>query len=248
MHSHPDAPDLPAAPPTPPAPYRHAVYLAPAPDHPLWQAGSRWLGRDARLGQPVTPPARHGTASPWRYGFHATLKAPLRLAEGRTPADWVAAVRALARQCQPFRMPALRVAVLDDFLALLPATPGPTAAPLQALADACVTRLDTWRAPLSDAEHTRQRRAGLSPRQHEHVDRWGYAHVMEDWRPHFTLSDSLGHDNAPDSRRATLQQAAEQHFAAALAAPWVCDAICLYAEPAPGAPFQLTHRLPLGAT
>lgn len=233
-----------ASDPAPAAPYRHAVYLAPAPDHPLWQAGSTWLGRDARAGQPVTPPARHGTAAPWRYGFHATLKAPLRLAEGRTPGDWVAAVRTLARQHRPFRMPGLHVAALDDFIALVPTTPGPTAAPLQALADACVTGLDAWRAPLSDAERRRQTPAHLSTRQRGHVDRWGYAHVLDDWRPHFTLSDSLG----PEAARDALQQAATQHFAAALAVPWVCEAICLYTEPTPGAPFLLTHRLPLGAT
>src|SRR5262245_25723176 len=70
---------------------RHAVYFAPAESSALWQAGCRWLGRDARSGTHPVQPAVDGwsaaeiqriTASPRMYGFHATLKPPFRLAEG----------------------------------------------------------------------------------------------------------------------------------------------------------------------
>ena len=70
---------------------RYAVYLAPEPTSALWRFGSRVIGRDAASGEAIFgyAPAgfdaaswRAATDEPRRYGFHATLKAPLRLREG----------------------------------------------------------------------------------------------------------------------------------------------------------------------
>ena len=44
-------------------------------------------------------------AAPWRYGFHATLKAPMALAGDVHESNWLAAVRALAARYEPFEMP-----------------------------------------------------------------------------------------------------------------------------------------------
>ncbi|MBV9811843.1 MAG: hypothetical protein JO326_03780, partial [Acetobacteraceae bacterium] len=65
---------------------RVAVYYAPSPDDPLWECAVRWLGRDPATGascrQPDVAGIEEATADPRLYGFHATLKPPMRLAAG----------------------------------------------------------------------------------------------------------------------------------------------------------------------
>ncbi len=91
---------------------RFAVYYAPRPDDPLAAAGASWLGRDAETNAPVSTPPFPGmaevTAEARRYGFHATLKPPMRLAPGR---GWLAlrdAAGALASSLAPFDAAAAR--------------------------------------------------------------------------------------------------------------------------------------------
>src|SRR5208282_5352099 len=102
------------------------------------------------------------TAEPRLYGFHATLKPPMRLAEGRQWFEILQAARGLADRTAAFDLPRLAVQDLHGFLALRETIPCP---PLQALADACVEHLDPFRAPLSEAELARRRRANLSAEQ-----------------------------------------------------------------------------------
>ncbi|MEO8804565.1 MAG: DUF1045 domain-containing protein [Burkholderiaceae bacterium] len=226
---------------------RHAVYYAPPEDHALWRAGCEWLGRDPGQGHAVTLPASAHVAAPWRYGFHATLKAPMTLAEGASEADFVAALRRLAAQHAPFAMPALHVATLGEFVALRPREPLAADHPLRRLADACVVELDRWRNVGNIAERVRHRLAAHAPGQRLNAERYvalyGYAHVLDDWRFHMTLSDPLPDDEARDA----VLRAARRHFAPALALPLVCNALCLFVEPQPGTPFELRHRVPLGA-
>lgn len=223
---------------------RHAVYFAPDPQHPLWNAGCDWLGRDARSAAPSSP-ARPWVQHPWRYGWHATLKAPMRLAPGSSEADWLDDVGRLAAGHPAFTMPALQVGRLADFLALRPREAPTADHPLRRLADDCVLRLDRWRAPPDETERARQRRSAKTARQSEQVERFGYAHVLDDWRFHMTLSDSLaGLDETTVEQR---RRQAIDHFADALAEPLQCDALCVFVEPSPGAAFELRHRFALGA-
>jgi hypothetical protein len=222
-------------------PKRYGLYFAPPADHPLWLAGCTWLGRDAQAGKPLSPPARPEVSTPWRYGFHATLKAPLRLQPGLTENDFLQAVQAWASQQTAFLMPALEVAELGDFLALRPVEIIPAEHPLRRLADACVLELDPWRAALTEVQQQRYLQHHLTTRQRGHVERLGYAHVLEDWRFHMTLSNGLG---APE--RAALKPLAQAHFAAALGAPLWCGELCVFTEEAADAPFFLTHRFALG--
>ena len=220
---------------------RYAVYFAPAAEHPLWQAGSRWLGRDARAGEPVMPAVSGERQLPWRYGFHATLKAPMALAHGVRVADWLEGVAALAARQRAFAMPQLQPTLLQDFLALCPTRSVPASHPLRLLADACVTEVDAGRAPLSATERTRQLRPGFTTRQRQSLDRWGYAHVLADWRFHMTLSGPL-----EDDRKEQLEADAERWFAAALGEPLICDALCVFEQLGWDQPFFLTHRLSFG--
>ena len=221
---------------------RHAVYFAPAAEHPLWQAGCRWLGRDARAGQPSSPSPSAERQAPWRYGFHATLKAPMAFASAKRKADWLDEVAAFAGRQRAFAIPRLCVTMLDDFVALCPIAPPRAGEPLRHLADACVTGLDAARAPLSPQERARRLRPGLSERQRRQVERWGYPHVLDDWRFHMTLTGPLKPASAERSRAE-----AAACFGAALEAPLVCDALCVFEEASPGAPFFLTHRFAFGS-
>ncbi len=220
---------------------RYAVYYMPAPSHALWHAGCDWLQRDPSSDEARRPTRAH-VGEPWRYGFHATLKAPLRLAPGCSEAGLRDAVAQLAQRTPRFVMPALSVQWMSDFLALQPLAPLPATHPLHRLADACVTELDAWRAEPTADELQRRLATPMSAEQRALLQRHGYPHVLGQWRFHMTLSNSLPPDA---SLRDELQQAAQQHFAAALREPLECDALRVFVEPAPGLPFRLLHRYPL---
>ena len=145
---------------------RVAVYYAPLPDDPLFAEAATWLGRDPESDAPAAQPDLPDqldladiaavTEEPRLYGFHATLKPPMRLADGRQWFDVLEAANALAGRTAPFDLPALAVSDVHGFLALRETVHCP---PLQALADACVADLDPFRAPPSEAELARRRRA-----------------------------------------------------------------------------------------
>jgi hypothetical protein len=223
---------------------RYALYYTPAPGHPLWAAGCAWLQRDP-MGRDVREPRRPHIREPWRYGFHATLKPPMRLAAGRDEGGLIAAITELAARSRRFEMPRLRVQWLSDFLALCPAAALPRDHALHRLADACVTTLDAWRAAPEADELQRRLARAHDTSQREAILRFGYPHVLDLWRFHMTLSDSLAEHDTPT--RDTMQHEAERHFAAALQAPLACEAIALFVEPAPGRPLHLQQLFPLVA-
>jgi putative phosphonate metabolism protein len=220
---------------------RFALYYAPPEDHPLWQAGCEWLGRDPGAGRAFGRAPAFARA-PWRYGFHATLKPPMRIKPPYREADLLQAARALAQRHRPFTLPALQVDTLAGFVALRPVQPLDLTHPLQCLADDCVQQLDPFRAPPAAAEIARRESQPMSDEQRALLARWGYAHVLSQWRFHMTLTDTL----TDDRQRQTLVQRARAHFAPALGTPPACDALCVFVEPAAGEPFVLAHRLPLG--
>lgn len=228
--------------------YRYALYYAPRPDSPAWQAGSRWLGRCAAQGGVLAQATVPGvdaaefarlTAAPRRYGWHATLKAPFALNEGVSLPLLRNVVRELCRTLRPFELPAMRVAQLDDFLALVPAQACPA---LDEVARTCVTGLQPLAAPLSPAELQRRRAAGLTPEEDALLLRWGYPYVLERYRFHCSLTGPL-RGVAPAVIDA-LQAAAQAWFAHLPASRF--DAVALFAEPSPGADFVLLEHVALG--
>jgi Protein of unknown function (DUF1045) len=219
---------------------RYAVYLAPSPEHPLWTLGSAWLGRDARAGQPVTPAPRPGLQGPWRYGFHATVLAPMTLRVDAAEHDFVDAVQGVAAHHARFAWPAMQVVVFDAYLALRPVRAPSPGHPMRLLADDCVKQLDDWREPLAALERARRLAPCETQRQRHHVERWGYPHVLDDWQMHLSLSDPL------DEPQPLLDEA-RLHFAPALGLPLAVDSLCVFVEAEPGAPFELRYRCPLGA-
>ena len=218
---------------------RYAIYFAPMPGTLLHQRGSSWLGRDAHTGEAMAQPGVAGiaelTAEPRRYGFHGTLKAPFALREGFGPEPLMRACAALAAGTVGFRV-RLKVGELDGFLALVP-DGDPT--PLHDLAARCVREFDGFRRPPTDGELARRRKAALTARQDANLLRWGYPYVLDDFRFHMTLTERL--EPGEGARHAN---AARAHFAPELDVPVTIDAITLFHEPEPGAPFLATHHFP----
>lgn len=223
--------------------YRYAIYYAAPPDSTLERFGTEWLGRQHRTNEPLAQPTVPGisadrlellTASPRRYGFHGTLKAPFRLAAGRSGAELHAAAARFAAGRRAFRLPPLVIADLKGFLAFVPAAPDSR---LDELAAACVTTFEPYRAALSEAERARRLQSRLSDRQKEQLARFGYPYVFDDFSFHMTLTERLAKDDKdvllPHLQRASQPLATE---------PCVVDAIAIYEEPEPGAPFFLTGR------
>ena len=218
---------------------RVAVYYAPAPSDPLWRLACAWLGRDAETAatvpQPPVPGIREATADARVYGFHCTLKPPMRLHTDY--ASFMGDAEALAARIAPFPLPPLAVMDLSGFLAVRETASCP---PLRALADACVEHLDGHRAPPTDEELARRRAAGLSPAREANLQRWGYPGMFDEWRFHMTLTRRL-----TPAEYAVFRPAAEAHLLPALPGPRRVTELCVFTQPGPGAPFRVAERLPL---
>lgn len=223
---------------------RFALYIAPPADHPLHRFAAAWLGWDAENGRSREPGPAAGlsaariaalTAEPRRYGFHATLKPPFRLAEGCDEGQLILALEHFVSTRQPLRLPRLHLAKIGHFLALRPSTASPA---LNALAADCVRDFDRFRAPPSEAELARRRAAGLSPRQEQYLLDWGYPYVLEEFRPHFTLTGRL--DNAAEA--AALERYLAQATAPFSREEYLVEDICLFVQNGKAAPFRIAGR------
>ena len=226
--------------------YRYALYYAPPPA--LAAFGARWLGRDLDGGDAPAPPElarvtaedwRRAVAAPRRYGFHATLKAPFRLAEGRDETALAGALEAFCRARGPVPAGKLALRVLSDFLVLAPmdAEPGGS---LAGLAAACVRDFDPFRAPSTAAEIARRDPGRLAPSERANLERWGYPWAMEDFRFHLTLTGGLD-----EPGRARFGAEIARAVLPALAEAVEIAEICLCGQPAPDADFRLLRRFAL---
>jgi hypothetical protein len=230
---------------------RAAIYAAPgalpgdATSDLLAEKAEWWLGRSA-AGNPVAPAAPAGwrradvdaiTVDARRYGFHATLKAPFRLAEGRTLAELEAAVSAFAAQRPVVTVPQLTLSRLGAFFALVPGAP---AEPMYALAAEIVKTFDEFRAAPNEAELARRNPAGMTSRQRELFERWGYPYVLDEFRFHLTLTDRIASE-----RQAEVEGVLAEWFAGVVGRGIPLDALAIFTECEPGSPFQLHSVHPL---
>jgi hypothetical protein len=217
---------------------RYAVYYAPR-DGAFAARAANWLGRDATRGAVPHPDlpgidAAAITTEPRRYGFHGTLRAPFRPADGLTQGDIMQALSAVAAALAPVTCTRLRLEILHGFLAL---TPEGQDGDVQALGAAVVRASNPWRAPLTEAEVARRRPETLTPEQRGYLAKWGYPFVMEEFRFHLTLTNRLAHPEA-------VAPAVLAYFAPALPCPFVIEDLCLFGEDADGV-FHLLHRYAL---
>jgi len=222
---------------------RFAIYWAPEPG-PLADFTAAWLGWDAARGAErphpdvanLPRPVAELTETPRKYGFHGTLKAPFRLADGTTAQGLDRAVADLAGRTAPVTLDGLKLAALGRFLALVPDGP---AEGLNRLAATLVTELDTFRAPLTAEDLIRRRATDLPARQREMLERYGYPYVMEEFRFHLTLTGPLDPEAAEATRRALAPV-----MTPLLPRPFHIGSVCLFGEGEDGR-FRNLHRYTL---
>lgn len=227
---------------------RYALYAAPAEGSPLARFGAAALGYDAATGCDVEQSVPAGfaaddwhalTAEPRPYGFHATLKAPFRLAPGTSVLHLEDAAQRLASGMKPVQL-ALLPGWIGAFVALVPEG---RPADLHALADAVVRAFEPLRAPLTPHDRERRLRSGLSPRQTEYLDSYGYPYVLEEFRFHMTLTGRV-----PEERRAAAEAGLRALLASELGGPpiglRIAD-LCIFEQPAHADRFRIRARFPL---
>jgi Protein of unknown function (DUF1045) len=229
-------------------PLRYALYFAPPPESDLWRFGCDVIGGNALTGascdgfalEGYTPGAwRSMTSDPRRYGFHATLKAPFRLRLDLDLADLIDSVAEFSRKCAPFDAGELSVGAvaMRDGRAFVALMPHGGLKELRSFEGSVVRALDRLRA-FRDRE--RREPARLTPRQAYYLDAWGYPYVLDEFRPHFTLTNAI----AEADRVARLLQ---QEFRLRVASPALrVDALTLFGESEPGGAFRILRRFPLG--
>jgi putative phosphonate metabolism protein len=222
---------------------RYAIYYAPAPDSDLNRFGADLLGFDAFSGQDLpfpdglaqaVPDWRQLTEDPRKYGFHATLKAPFVLAAGCNEAGLLEACKAFTATPRPIPTITPVVNPISGFIAVVPAT---TPAELTRLAADCVTDFDRFRAPLTAEDRARRNPSALAPAQIDHLDRWGYPYVMDDFRFHMTLTGRV-----PTERREQVLALLRERFAALDLRELAIDRIAVFRQDDAGARFRVvTH-------
>lgn len=224
---------------------RYAIYFLPQPDSALWRKASAWLGYDAITGAEVKPLTVLGidgglhaglTADPRTYGFHATLKAPFRLAEGKSESELLAHAAGAASSLRAIKSFPLEVARISGFFALVPSNSRDA---INALAGECVRVFDSFRAPMNAQEREKRLRSALTARQIELMDAWGYPYVFEEFRFHMTLTGAAPEDSRSKINDALLDLFAEEDRIASL------DSICICQQIKAGQPFRMLQRFAL---
>jgi putative phosphonate metabolism protein len=228
---------------------RYAIYYAPARASDLDRFGAQLLGYDAFAGDDLpfpeavteaAPDWHDLTADPRKYGFHATLKAPFTLAPDKTEAELFAACSMFAATPRAIPVFVPVVGSISGFIAVIPAEPPRE---LIQLAADCVTAFDTFRAPLTEADRARRKPTQLTPTQREHLDRWGYPYVMDDFRFHMTLTTRLGSE-----RRESVLAMLQARFATLGLATLAIDRIVVFRQEGAASRFRIVGQRELRAT
>ncbi|MBO3758551.1 DUF1045 domain-containing protein [Ciceribacter sp. L1K22] len=227
---------------------RYAIYFCPHPGARLNEAAARWLGRDA-FSEAVYPlSAESGlssedlfalTADPRRYGFHATLKAPFRLASDFGESDLLSTFADFCATTGPIEIPRVTLGQIGAFFAIVPDKVYPQ---LQDFAASVVHGFERFRAPLTEVDIERRKPERLSPAQRDNLGRWGYPYVFDEFRFHLTLTGQV-----PREKQAAFLELLQSRFAAFVDRPLAIAGLGLFREEEPGGPFIVHTWLPLGA-
>jgi hypothetical protein len=231
--------------------FRYALYLTPPPKSDLWRFGCDVIGRDALSGASTEgfslegyPPDcwRSMTSDPRRYGFHATLKAPFPLRLDLDVADLYDFVAEFARKHSAFDAGELKVGFINAGrgLAFVALKAEGALKELRSFEAGVVRGLDKLRAPLLDSGRDYRGSERLTPRQAYYLHAWGYPYVLDEFDPHFTLTNAI-----PDADQ--VARLLEWEFGLRVRSRTLhVDALTLFGQSEPGGVFRILHRFPLG--
>ena len=185
---------------------RWAVYFIPA-SGDLVDFADSWLGWSAREGCSVQrpdvlnfgPPISEITQGPAKYGFHATLKPPFRLASGTSQEKLADDCQKLAAQSAAFELESLSLVRLGRFLAL---KADGDQSQINDLASRCVMQLDHHRAPMTKSEAEKRLASARSDSQRARIQGWGYPFVLDQYRFHMTMTDKLPKGDLDETQQA----------------------------------------------
>ena len=225
-------------------PVRFAVYFLPDPDDPLYIYGTEWLGWDVYRGRPMRRPdfGLDGrivdglTVEPRRYGFHGTVRPPMRIAGGYGLNDIVLACDNIAQACPRFAIPSLKLGAVGGCIAMVPDRECVEMARMSRL---FVAGLDDSRPRLSEEELAARRAAGLTGDEERMLVKWGYPYVDATFRLHMTLTSRL-----EEADRAMAEERLAWIMEPVLGRPLECRAVMLVGEGGDGM-FRFLHRFPL---
>jgi putative phosphonate metabolism protein len=228
---------------------RYAIYYVPAPGSDLDRFGAALLGYDASCGDDLpfpdgitqaVPDWHDLTQDPRKYGFHATLKAPFALAPGVSEAELIAACKTFAAAARPIPIITPVVKAISGFIAVVPAA---VSDQLNLLAGDCVRDFDPFRASLSAEDRARRNPSALSATQIDHLDRWGYPYVMDNFRFHMTLTGRVAAE-----RREPLVEMLQQRFTALDLKTLAVDRIAVFRQNDAGSRFRVLAEFGLRST
>jgi hypothetical protein len=231
--------------------FRYALYLTPPPDSDLWRFGCDVIGRDALTGASWEgfslegyPPHswRSMTSDPRRYGFHATLKAPFPLRLDLEVADLLDCVGEFARKQSPFDAGELSVGLIKagHGIAFVALKPEGALRELRSFEANIVRSFDRLRAPFVDSRREYRGSERLTPRQAYYLHAWGYPYVLDEFDPHFTLTNAI-----PDADR--VARLLEWEFGLRVASRKLhIDALTLFEQSDRLGEFTILRRFPLG--
>jgi hypothetical protein len=226
---------------------RYILGFTPPPRDPLTSVAASWLGRDVYSGERVEQLATIGlglheaafySALPRRYGFHAALKSPFRLAEPTAEAALLRDLMRYSGTFEPFHIPRLEVARIGSAFALIPSSPH---ASLNYLAAALTQEFDHFRAPLTEAEIDRCDPDLLSATQFANLHRWGCADVMDEFRFQMLLTGPVHSSDV-----ASMERVLRTIFDPVLTESIVVSNIALMMEESNGGPFRVHSLHPMG--
>jgi hypothetical protein len=228
---------------------RYAIYFVPAAQSQLYRYGSSILGYDCYSGTVVDFPREFGagavnwnelTATPRRYGFHATLKAPFHLSPSCTERQLVNALQNFAGLGHAIHRFVPTVRLISGFFAVVPLK---AETPLDGLAASCTTLFDAYRAPMSPQERARRVALGLNQTQIQNLDRWGYPYVLSEFRFHMTLTGVV----PPSRRKAVIEILLDGFHRMRVESSVAIDRLVLVKQATPDAAFRLVSESRLDA-
>ena len=209
--------------------YRYAIYYSPSTESDLGAFGAEWLGRTI-AGEDLAPPRlsemslddwQTAVAAPRKYGFHATLKAPFRLADGATENELVSALTEFCASTKTADLGVLKIDRISGFLALTPEHHEAVGR----LAANIVRAFDHFRAPSTAEETARRQPEKLTPPQRRLLNRWGYPYVLEEYRFHMTIT---GHVTNPETSK--FLKTLEARYAPLVKQAVSIEDICLFRQ------------------